>query len=317
MEFHNGHIGEVRCCIKNTFDLSNSKILLEDAFPGLIRRKLECLENLRDKLHKAGLSYWLFNTVKNVSSIYIDMTKDILLMFTILIIIGGPTSLYYFPTKLTTVVVFCLYGTIVMPILCTSILHTMEELEKDPKTSFCTKFLKYTISIFIAPIRPLLLTLAYDENRTQRKIKILYNKYREEVLELNKEGEITRNDYARFIRLDLNLQVFFQLSGQIIYLLLASSKTPTTAGLEEMFKKTSDALLAFSIGMSVRTAYFITLKSIAIVKQFVPSTTKIVLLFWIMISASIRVLTLVLYFTPGFGLFREVFRFKKCQFQCF
>ena len=132
---------------------------------------MECLENLMDKLHKAGLSYWLFNTVKNVSSIYIDMTKDTLLMFTILVIIGGPTSLYYFLTKLTTVVVLCLFGTIAMPILCTSILHTMEELEKDPKTTFCTKFLKYTISIFIAPIRPLLLTLAYDENRTQRKIK--------------------------------------------------------------------------------------------------------------------------------------------------
>ena len=52
-----------------------------------------------------------------------------------------------------------------------------------------------------------------------------------------------------------------------------------------------------------RTSYFVTLKSIAIEKPFFPTTSKLVLFLWIMISASARVLVLVLYFTPGFGLF--------------
>ena len=119
--------------------------------------------------------------------------------------------------------------------------------------------------------------------------------------------------YAEFVRVDLGLEVVFQLSGQIIYILLSSTNTPTTGGLELMFQKTSDAFLALSIGLSVKTIYFVTLKTISIIKPFLPFTTKLVLLSWIVVSASIRVMTFVLYFTPPLGLFSILGHWKLEQ----
>jgi len=57
----------------------------------------------------------------------------------------------------------------------------------------------------------------------------------------------------------------------------------------------------------------VTLKSIAIEKHFFPSTSKIILFPWIMISATLRVIVLVLYFTPGFGLFSILGHWKSEQ----
>ena len=60
----------------------------------------------------------------------------------------------------------------------------------------------------------------------------------------------------------------------------------------------------------LRTSYFTTLKSIAIEKPFFPTTSKLTLFPWIMISATTRVMVLVLYFTPGFGLFSILSHWK-------
>ena len=109
------------------------------------------------------------------------------------------------------------------------------------------------------------------------------------------------------------LEAVFQLSGQIIYLLLSSTGSPTTGGLEKMFQTTSDVLLVLSISLSVKTIYFVTLKTISIQKPFLPFTTKLVLLAWIIVSASLRVIALVFYFIPGFGLFSTLGHWKLEQ----
>ena len=69
-----------------------------------------------------------------------------------------------------------------------------------------------------------------------------------------------------------------------------------------MFKKTSDVLLALSIALSVKSIYFITLKSIGILKTFLPFKTQFILMFWIMVSTSARLMAIVFYFIPSFGL---------------
>ena len=70
-----------------------------------------------------------------------------------------------------------------------------------------------------------------------------------------------------------------------------------------MFKKTSDVLLALSIVLSIKSIYFITLKSIKILKTFLPFTTHFFLMLWIIVSSSARVMSLVCFFIPSFGLF--------------
>ena len=69
-----------------------------------------------------------------------------------------------------------------------------------------------------------------------------------------------------------------------------------------MFKKTSDALLALSIALSVKTICFVTLKSVTILKTFLPFKTKFFLMLWIIVSSSARVMSIVFFFIPSFGL---------------
>ena len=214
-KIHGGNVAATRLCIKNTFEWSNAKILLEDAFPGIIRRNLEWMENIFDKFEKWGWTYWLFNKVKSISSIYVDIIKDTFLMVSVLLIIGGPTSLLYFPKKLTSVVVYCFLVTIIMPLICSSILHTQRKLNDHENIPFWRKLLAYAIGITLSPIRPLLLAEAFEENKSQRKQMIKFNSKREIVLGLNKKGRKLRKAYSEFIKVDLGLEVMFQLAGQV------------------------------------------------------------------------------------------------------
>merc|ERR1719232_2214460 len=312
-KFHKGNVAKTRLYIKNTLDWSNAKILLEDAFPGIVRRNMEWLENALETLDKWKFSYWLFNKVKTICNIYIDICKDTFLMVSILVIIGGPTSLFLFPTKLTSVVVYCFATTIVGPLLCSSVLHTQRQLANYPEMACWRKFLAYGLAIVASPIRPLIIAEAYEENKAKRKALIKFHRNKAMILKLNREGKNLREDYSDLIKVDLGLEVTFQLTGQILFLLLSSTTTATTGGLEQMFKNTSDALLALSIVLSIKTIYFITLKVITILKTFLPFTTKFFLMLWIMVSSSARVMSLVFFFIPSLGLFSILGHWKMEQ----
>lgn len=77
-----------------------------------------------------------------------------------------------------------------------------------------------------------------------------------------------------------------------------------------MFKKTNNFLLVLSIALSIKTICFVTLKTISIQKPFLPVTSKLVLMLWVVISSSVRVMSIVLFFTPSFGLFSTLGHWK-------
>ena len=54
-------------CIKNNLELSNSKVLICDAFPGFLRRNFPKIEDLLDWLDENSLIYWILNKVKNIA----------------------------------------------------------------------------------------------------------------------------------------------------------------------------------------------------------------------------------------------------------
>ena len=55
--------------------------------------------------------------------------------------------------------------------------------------------------------------------------------------------------------------------------------------------------------MGLRTIYFAYLKTISIEKPHLPTTSKVVLFLWIMMSGTMRLMVILLFFTPSFGLF--------------
>ena len=80
-----------------------------------------------------------------------------------------------------------------------------------------------------------------------------------------------------------------------------------------MFQQTNDGVLALSIALSVMTLYSVTLKCISTLKPFLPITTKLVLMSWVIFSASARVMAIVLFFVPSFGLFSILGHWKMEQ----
>ena len=127
---------------------ANAKILLEDAFPGLVRRYAPQIEDFKDRLEKKKTAYWMMNKAKNISSIYIDICKDTCLFFVMLVLVGGPKALYNFPTNLSCVIVFCQFGSIFIPLIISGLLHANDEIKKSKKTlSIIEKTLTYILAI--------------------------------------------------------------------------------------------------------------------------------------------------------------------------
>ena len=217
---HDGKESETALCIKNTIDPANAKVVLADAKPGIMRRYFPKIEDFQDWLEKKETVYWLMNNAKHISSIYIDICKDTYLMIVIYVLVGGPSgSLKNFPTKLSSMVVFCQFGSIVGPLLVTGILHANQEVKRR-KLSFIGKIRRYFCEILKTPFIPLFISHAYDDNKASRRALIPYKRHRNDVLELMVEGTRVRHSYAKFLRIDLGLEVMFQLSGQLILLCL-------------------------------------------------------------------------------------------------
>ena len=311
---HNGNVSETALYIKETIDPENANVLLKDAFPGIIRRYFSRFEDFQELLGKKKTSYWLMHKAKNIASVYMDICKDTYLMFVILFLIGGPTALIDFPSNLASVVVFCQFGSIVIPLIITGILHANDEIDRfEGKLSLKEKIVKYSLAILKSPITPMFIAQEYDDNKIARKELIKYNKKRNDVLKLFKEGTRVRQSFGKFIRIDLGLEVFFQLSGQVIYLLLTTTTSPTTGGLEILFKKSNNYLFVLSIALSLRTIYFAYLKTVSIEKPYLPTTSKLVLFAWIIISGTLRLMVVVLFFTPAFGLFSTLSHWRMEQ----
>ena len=115
--------------------------------------------------------------------------------------------------------------------------------------------------------------------------------------------------------------MFYQVPLQIILLLLTTTETPTTGGLEAVFKQTSflgvsmdpKAVLALSVLWSLKTGVFLHLKSIATEKGFMQTTSKIAVFLWGLFAVLRRVLTLVTFFAPSLGLFSLLYHWQAEQ----
>ena len=107
----------------------------------------------------------------------------------------------------------------------------------------------------------------------------------------------------------------YQTSGQILLVLLAKTKTPTSHGLERMFGTgTNDlALLVLSIIWSIKTLFTLHLNSVSLEKPYFPLMSQISLFAWTVFCMSKRILVMVMFFTPSLGLFNLLYHWKAEQ----
>ena len=99
---------------------------------------------------------------------------------------------------------------------------------------------------------------------------------------------------------------------------MSATATPTTGGLETVFEKDSflglnlkpQAVLTLSVVWSLKSCIKLHMKTLKTAKGFFPSTTTLFVLFWSIFATLRRVLALLTFFTPSFGLFSILFHWE-------
>ena len=105
---------------------------------------------------------------------------------------------------------------------------------------------------------------------------------------------------------------------QIILLLLASTDTPTTGGLESFFKKDSflgmnaspTSILTASVIISMTSAVLKHVKALVAEKGFLTFKPKMTVFMWTLCATVRRILTFVMFFAPSLGLFHMLYHWK-------
>ena len=130
----------------------------------------------------------------------------------------------------------------------------------------------------LSPICPILLTTYYEHS--SEKARKLAKIKDSNLIRTLQESRMKRIQLLKFLQIELGTEVFLQVSIQILILLLASTKTDTTGGLEIIFNQRTfgiDAttVLVLSISWSLKTCIMLHLKNVKTEKGICPITSKI------------------------------------------
>ena len=184
------------------------------------------------------------------------------------------------------------------------------ELRENPEL-MKRKTLKYIQAIILILFKPLKVASDYEANKIKIRQKICDGSRKKEVLKLLTEGPIVRRKFADYVKIELGLETYLQLSSQIILWLLGNTRTPTVGGLQNMFQKIGDWLLGVSIALSIKTLFFVYLKTEKLLKPHFPFTSTIILSLWIILSTFNRILVTTFYFCPSLGLFNILAHWRR------
>ena len=119
----------------------------------------------------------------------------------------------------------------------------------------------------------------------------------------------------------LGLEVFHQVPLQMVLLLMATTATATTGGLETLFKQDSmfgipmdpETIITLSVIWSMKTCVNLHLKAIKVRKGFFPMTSKLIVWSWGLFGTLRRVLSMVIYFVPFLGLSNVLYHWRAEQ----
>ena len=306
---HNNYLPEV------------ANMVIDARYPGFVVRHLNFINLISgflkrfERIHSAR---HLVGKLAILFAQYSDIFKDIYLLSILIQINGGLRTLYQFPWKFSSIIIICLTTTIVGPLLISSIQLAISNpgliFNSRRKDKWSVRLMRVGV-ILTCFINPIILKVA-NEN-IQEKIR----KYSqttdpsEKLIQLvNKKKEL-KNQLSRLLKVDLGLELIYQIALQLILVLLSISKTPTTSGLEAFFEQTNNALLVFLTCWSFKTCVLLHKSAIKTEKVFFPFTSQLVITFLHTVAAGRRIMAIVVFFLPSLGLFSILNHWKAEQLQ--
>ena len=305
---HNNYLPEV------------ASMVIDAKFPGFIDRYLSFLHTISDcinsleSVHKAllfiGKSFTIFVQ-------YSDIFKDIYILLILIKINGGPRTLYDFPLKFSSMIIMCMATTIVAPLLISSI---QLAISSNPGLVFNSKrkdkwsmWIMRVGVILTSFVNPVILKIAHENIQEKIREYLKTSGSSENLNEfINHKNEVKKK-LSRLLKVDLGLELIYQISLQLILVLLSISKTPTTSGLEAFFKQTDNVVLILLTCWSFKTCVLLQRSAIKTEKVFFPFTSQLVILFWSTVAAGRRIMAIIVFFLPGLGLFSILNHWKAEQ----
>jgi hypothetical protein len=252
----------------------------------------------------ARFSYFSQHRFFMVALTYLDLTMDSILLFTVLIVLGGSIGTY---TLFATQVALLLLFSILVPVYSTGIqvaysrplivLGPYEWWAEQKRTNYLSRNqligLRF-LTALLSPIVPALILMSEEEAEKRQ------NSLKDKIVSLAEDGISHESDLEEakmlssflnecrlglltFKTNELNVELVIQVSVHLAMILLSQTDYPLENGLQAVFKdkkntKTALAFLIMSVVWSFKTTV-ITATKIKEAKSFLPVTPK-VLLYW-------------------------------------
>ena len=322
---------------QNCHSILSDKII-SAKYPGIVKKTLDFIENLIQKdwitklLDKLALSTYLYAVLKTFRRIvilefeYIDAFKDIAFATSTCFYTGGIIAIYNYPNNFTSAIVMFFFASIILPSLIASFELAISNpglifLQTEKKLKALKKIMYQAANISLWFINPVLLANSSDVYE-ERFVKAINGNDTDYPVKILKSYNKCNVQVATYKRINLGLEVYYQMLVQLLLLLLAHSQTPTTEGLKSMFNQTTTifgtefsalTLLTLSILWSLKSCLFVTVKHIQAEKVYLPTTSKFIIVLWTLFGVLRRVLTMVAYFIPGMGLFSILYHHRAEQ----
>ena len=167
---------------------------------------------LRDKVTAEEWLGTLFYTiVKSIKLllIYVDMYKDTFLAATILITTGGWKAVWDFPTNFSSVVVICMFSSIIVPLLLSSLhlaVHSPFMIfdcldERNP--TILNRIVAVLLCFLCTLLNPVLLITKLEKVQERARRLAKYNECDLQVISLLKKSHRIRTQLAQLFKIEL------------------------------------------------------------------------------------------------------------------
>ena len=208
--FHAGDVAAARCCMKNSLHLYVFNFVIEETFPGCLSDN-HLVDKARKSMNQPSWLLWTITQVRIIFSAYFDILTDVSVLIIILATVGFK-SLWNYPAKLTSVVIFCMIASIFCPLWLSCFLNVKEDIKREKPESFRRKAAIYCKTFLFAFFKPMLILNSYEANKQEIKAALLKRKDKKRALELLKNGESLKIQYVNFIRIDIGLGRFYEVT---------------------------------------------------------------------------------------------------------
>ena len=103
-------------------------------------------------------------------------------------------------------------ASIFCPLWLSCFLNVKEDIKREKPESFRRKAAIYCKTFLFAFFKPMLILNSYEANKQEIKAALLKRKDKKRVLELLKNGESLKIQYVNFIRIDIGLGRFYEVT---------------------------------------------------------------------------------------------------------